>query len=272
MKVAFFTICVNSEPLIEAWIKHYQAVLDQLIIVEGATDSFAKALNWRSPRSTDNTIEIIKKYPNVQLIQLPFNYKDKNEMCNEAMRIINKDIDYVWYADSDEFYKHDDIYFIKQLLGKNEYSYVEFKMHHFWKHFDVIGVGGNKWAYDTSIPRIWKYHNGASFINHRPPTILNGQNIDLKNIKPLFAENNPVKCLHYSYIFEQQVREKMQYYSIVFERDYMGWFNNCWKAWSKLNRQYIESRYSIHPSNAGATTQDIQIEHPKAINEIIPKV
>jgi hypothetical protein len=267
----------NSEPFVEAWINHYSKIQNaQLIIVEGATESWMTDLNWTSPRSTDKTIEIIKKYPNVQLVQLDRPYKDKLEMCNEAMKVINTDTDYVWQVDSDEFYLYNDINFILNELQTKEYTFVEFNMYHFWKYFDVIGKGGNGWAYDTPAPRLWKYHNGASFREHRPPTILNEQGIDYKNINPLLAKDNPVICRHYSYMFEQQVREKMQYYAVVFSVychvngiNYMDWFRNCWLAWTKDNRKEIEAKYSIHPSNSGAYTVDINVEHPEVIQKLI---
>lgn len=268
MKIAAVLIVFNGEPFLDKWMKHYTDCpdIDYVCVAEGATQNMVDVLGLTSARSTDDTIEVLRKYmyhPKVKLISQIDPYTEKVDQQNAYIKLVPADTDYIWVADSDEFYHYEDIFYIKQQLTTNAYTYVEFFMYHFFKNCNTIGVGGDGWGYDMQIDRIFKYHPGAKFTNHRPITLLNEDGISVKEIKPLLADNNPVMCFHYSYVVQKNVYEKMKYYTKTFARDYMKyWYEPVWRAWSEETKEEIESKYSIHPTVKGAKTKEVKLVHP----------
>lgn len=272
IKVSFGIIVVNGEPWIEIVLKGLYKHAHSICIAEGATLNWQRGNNFKTPRSTDNTLSIIKDFPDpenkIRFVSSPEFYAEKLEQCNAWLDLVPKDTDYIWEVDTDEFYHDKDIELIKKMLKTNNYTYVEFLTLNFFKGTDYIAQGGIGWAYDTPFPRIFKYHNNCKWSNHRPPTILDENGRDLKTIKPLLAKDNPVKIYHYSYVTDKQVEEKMQYYTKAFGRDYINqWYIPFYKNWNNENRLELESRYSAHPSCKGATTKRFNGEHPKVIQQ-----
>lgn len=262
LRFVFCTIVCSNKELIGQWIKHYQQFGD-CYVVEGATSDWKKALGWSGHNSTDGTVEIIQSsgVPHT-IAKRP--WKDKTEQCNEFMRNIPADTDILWYCDSDEFYLPEDIEFVRGHLEQaiEPITFGSVIMHHWWKHPDYYCTGGDGWAYDTPIPRIWKHHPGAVFSSHRPPTIMQDGR-DLANVNPWLAKDNLIRCRHYSYCFRQQVIDKLKYYSAIFGRDYMKWFREVWEPWNPETRFSIEKQFSVHPSCKGATTLHFpSLRHP----------
>lgn len=267
MKVAAVLIVYNGQPYIGKWLDHYTSCpwIDYVCVAEGATVNMKLALNLKSTRSTDGTYEMVLHWSNHPKVLCTFSnrpYTEKNEQSNAAMSVVPDDTDYVWISDSDEFYHYQDILVMRGLLESGGYTFAEVFMYHFWKSGNTIGTGGHGYAYDQPIERIFKYHPGAMFTDHRPIRLNDIHGRSVKEISPLKAQKHPVRCYHYSYVNEKMVREKMQYYTITMGRDYMPWFENCWKAWTPETRVQIESQWSIHPSCPGATTKDVMIQHP----------
>lgn len=261
LKLFFGTIVANNAELVGKWISHYRQ-FGECYVVEGATEDWKSSLGWSGHNSTDGTVEIIRESGVPHTIATK-PWRDKNHQCNEFMRHVPPDADVVWYADSDEFYTSEDIEWMKLFLSTNpDTTFASFNMYHWWKHKEYRCVGGDGWAYETPIPRLWRWFPGARFETHRPPTILrNG--LDLSKAFPLDAKNNPVVARHYSYCFRQQVLDKLRYYSKVFGRDYMPWFRNVWETWTPENHIELENRLSVHPSCTGARTVHCpEIQHP----------
>lgn len=260
MKFAFCTIVCNNSELIAQWINHYSRFGD-CYVVEGATSDWKRALKWSGHNSTDGTVEIIQSsgVPHT-IAKRP--WKDKTEQCNEFMKHIAPDTDYLFYVDSDEFYLPSSIEAMRLTLKASlskPITFASVQMYHWWKHPEYYCTGGDGWAYDTPIPRIWKWHKGAIFSSHRPPTIYHGFN-DLSKVNPLGPDSpgyglvKDMRCRHYSYCFRQQVLDKLKYYSVVFNRDYMEWFHEVWETWTPKTRRKLESKLSVHPSCTSAST------------------
>lgn len=264
MKIAFCLITCNSDTFLLSWLNHYYKIADYILISEGATQSWMSALGYKSASSVDKTIEILKNFPDPdQKIRIHFAkrpYRDKCEQQNAYMALCPRDVDYVWIADTDEFYHYNDIEFMKDSLNIYEFDQVDVKMYHFFKNFNTIARGGDGWAYETKIPRIFKYFPYAMFKSHRPIKLIEN---------PVKVETNDVKCYHYSYISRKEVYEKMLYYTREFKRDYINnWFLPVWEKWTEQNAKEIESKYSVHPSCAGAYTEQFEGIHPIDINQI----
>lgn len=274
MKIAVTLIVFNGSPYLEKWVNHYLNCtdVDYVCIAEGATQNMVDVLGLETPNSTDNTIDVLNLHRNnpkliYKIATKP--YYEKVEQQNTYMELVPEDTDYIFVADSDEFYHYSDIHSIKNNLQTHGYTYVEFFMYHFWKNTHTIGIGGNGWGYNQPIDRIFKYHKGAKFTNHRPITLLNDKGISVKEINPLYAKFNPVYCFHYSYITLKNVYEKMLYYSKTFNRDYINnWYNPVWLAWDSETKYEIERKYSIHPTVPGATTKELLINHPIDVSEL----
>ncbi len=272
MKVSFGIIVVNGEPWIEPVLHNLYEHAHSICIAEGATKNWKDTNNFNTPRSTDNTLDIIKNFPDpdnkIRLATPDEFYEEKLEQCNAWIDLVPEDTDYVWQIDVDEFYHEDDIQKMVSLLSSENYSYVEFPVKNFFKGFDYIATGGQGWGYDTPFPRIFKYLPGCQWIDHRPPTILDRNGNDLRNIKPLMGKDNPIHMLHYSYVTDKQVEEKIKYYTKTFNRDYYNeWYLPFYKEWSPRNRKQLESKISAHPSCPGGSTKRFNDEHPKIIQK-----
>jgi hypothetical protein len=276
MKIAIVSLMCNSDFLLKEWLNHYRPLADYICVAEGATEKWVKVLDFKTPRSTDNTNDILNiEYSNNEKFFLTRKlgyYNEKLEQINYAMSLVPEDTDYVWEIDDDEFYMAEDFLKIKELLEIENYTYVEFKQMSFFKGFEYVCRGGDGWAYETAIPRIFKYHPGAKFSDHRPPTVLNESGVDVKTINPLLASETSkmdIYFRHYSYVDRKRVFEKLKYYDAMFPKrngidNYYEkvWFENVWDRWTPENRVDIERVLSVHPSSQGAYTEKFNGIHP----------
>jgi glycosyltransferase involved in cell wall biosynthesis len=285
MKTALVCITVNGGFLLNEFIEHYYPICDSLIFVEGATQNWCKGLKLKSCNSTDNTLDIIRKaikkdkQNKIFLHTQNTPYLEKLEQINYGMGLVPDNTDFVIQVDDDEYIMYEDFEKIKQLVTERNATYVEYKMINFFKSFFVVGRGGTSWAYEFPIPRWFKYHKGCKFTSHRPPTILNEQQINVKDIRPILAdelEKLGIFCRHYSYIEEKRVFEKLKYYDITFPNAhniknyyYNVWFKKFWQKWTPENRIELEKIHSAHPTGLGAYTEPFKLKHPKVIEQFI---
>jgi hypothetical protein len=275
MKIAVCLIVFNGKPYIDYWLKHYTECedVDYVVVAEGATANMKDVLKLKHASSTDGTVDVIRGYfqhPKVKFVCSENTYVEKVDQQNAYVDLVPDDTDYIWVADCDEFYHWQDIKLMKQLLYYNCYTFVEFKMWHFWKGTNYVGTGGSGWGYDKEIDRIFAYYPGAKFLNHRPITMTDRNGRSVKEINPLLAVNNPVTTFHYSYVTQRNVYEKMLYYTKTFNRDYINnWYKPVWLAWTHENREEIEAKYSIHPSQPGGKTKKVELNHPIDVSFIL---
>ena len=267
------TVC-NGEYFLRECLECVYPYAHKIIIAEGATAKWGNTHRWKTPRSQDNTINIIKQFPDpnnkVVLIQNDSFYKNETQQSNLTLKAMPGDTDYIWVLDADELYTGAGIkHVIKRLRNKN-FTYVEFNMYNFFKNIHTIAYDSGKgWGYNTPIPRIFKYYKGSLFQSGRgekiPPTILDNKGRNVKKIRPLFAGDNKTFMYHYSYVLDKQVREKIYYYSKLFKRrDLLLWYKNVWKRWDD-NRKLVEVKHSVHPTVRGGKTKRFTGEHPGPI-------
>jgi hypothetical protein len=270
MKISFGIIVVNGMPWIRLVLESLYKHAHSICIAEGATVNWRDTNGFTTPRSTDGTLDAIRNFPDpehkIKISSPDRFYSEKLEQCNEWMKLVPEDTDYVWEVDVDEFYHDADINKMKLLLHEHNLTYVEFPVFNFFKGLDYYGTGGRGWGYGAPFPRIFKYYPGCMWSNHRPPTICDRDGTDFKNIRPLQAHNNPVRMFHYSYVTDKQVREKINYYSKTFGRDYYNqWYLPFYRQWTYDNRKELEVKYSAHPSCPGAVTKRYDGCHPDII-------
>lgn len=270
--VTFVMIVCNGDDFLKECLECVYPYAHSICIAEGATRKWMKALGWSNPRSQDNTLDIINKFPDskckIKLANSVSAYSDKDNQINRAMRLVPRDTDYIWELDADELYRDRDLKHMMGILAKKRVTYVEMNMYNFFKNIDTIAYGTKKgiWGYDTPVPRIFRYHPGAMFSKHRPPTLLNENGINVKKIKPMLSYNpNNIKAYHYSYVTNKQVESKIKYYERVFKKPYVDeWYKKVWLRWDD-NRDAVESRFSVHPSSLGYKTKSFHGRHPKPI-------
>lgn len=279
MKIAFGIIVCNGDDFLEQCIRQVYDFADQIVIAEGATESWRKAMGWGdNPKSQDKTIPIIEKLMNedhekkISLINgIP--WTNKIHQSNGYMQLVNPDTDYVWQLDSDEFYMKSDLYVVRKFLESNPgYTYLTVRQHHFWKNFKTVAVGQEAgWGWETPQPRIQKFYKGCKYVEHRPPIIidpLTGESND--KIRPTnLTDQTGVWCYHYNYVTDKQVHEKMAYYAAEFpQASRLGtWIKDVWEQWDH-DRLFVESRFGTHPSSwKGSYTQPFNGRHPEEIEK-----
>lgn len=156
--IDFFIIVFEGEKYLEACIRQIYPHAHKIIVAEGAIKLMANFKKYF--RSSDRTIDIIKKFDKIKLIQIPRHWENKTEMKNTVLNHIESEI--LWQIDYDEFYFHDDIEKIRKVFD-SKIDMVHFKAYHFWKDFTHYKTGG-KWDLDNL--RVYRNKRNLEFINH----------------------------------------------------------------------------------------------------------
>ena len=61
MRIAFGIIVCNGDDFLEECVHQVYDFADQIVIAEGATETWMRALQWDTPKSKDKTIEILER-------------------------------------------------------------------------------------------------------------------------------------------------------------------------------------------------------------------
>ena len=270
-KFSFVMIVLNGMPFIEASLKSIYDFAYEIVIIEGAVEKCAFAAN-PDGSSTDGTVEFIKAFPDpenkIKLIQ--GKWPEKCEMQNEGLNRVTGD--YLWLIDSDEVYKKEDITTIYETLKQDTtIKQVTIPPIHFWKGFNHI-------FYSKKIAerfwRIFQINRPCHFTTHRPPTLYwDGQkkltrDMNVWNI----SLDNKIRLYHYSYVFEEQVRQKMTLYTHYgwnkpWKLDLDDWYNNCFLKWTPETKDAVEVNYGVWTGDKKSKAVPFIGEHPEAIKE-----
>lgn len=272
MKLSFGMIVLNGEPFIKYNLDNIYQHAHEILIVEGAVSKFKHA-STPDGHSTDNTINIIKEYPDpdnkIKLIQYDGFWPEKDEMSNAYMERCTGD--YIWQLDVDEFYKPEAIEKVRAYLSDNpETTRVEVQTVNFWHGFKSIMRGASYCFGADKFRRIFKFEPGYRFKTHRPPTIIDTDGKECCGKHVLSADELlqrlNVFMFHYSYVFEGGVQAKADYYSR------MGWGGGCedgsiWatKEWKRLSNPLRIHLVDFPPS----WIEPFNGEHPMVIKQMI---
>lgn len=277
MKFSFIMIVLNGMPFIEVALKSIYNKAYEIIIVEGAVEKCMFAAN-PDGSSKDGTVEFIKAFPDpenkIKLIQGA--WPEKCEMQNRALEGATGD--YIWLIDSDEVYKEEDIDTVNKLLEDDPtITQINFFVIHFWRGFDYI-ISSEILKRDAyGFPRLFKLERPCRYTTHRPPTLfLNGRGKHtngLNLIKSSILKEIGVYLYHYSYVLEEQVRQKITLYKHYgwgksWGLDLDEWLTNCFLAWTPENRDAIERKYPIWTGDKDSVTERFLGSHPKVITEM----
>jgi hypothetical protein len=228
LKISFGIIVLNGEPFTKYCLRSIYPYAHEIIIVEGATVN-AKLISTPEGHSIDNTLRSIKEFisnedieKKVKLVIHNDFWKEKNEMSEAYASIATGD--YLWQIDIDEFYLKEDMDKIASVLKKDpSITAVSFKMKSFWGGVDYTEEG----PIFGDINRLFKFEPGYKYVNHRPPTVINGNGVNLRKINwldgTIMASRYGIYMYHYSLVFPSQVSTKTKYYVNTFKRDFQKW-------------------------------------------------
>ena len=191
------------------------------------------------------------------------------------MEFLDDETDYIWNLDCDEVFKPEDIEKVINLLETEKYTSVGFKSVTFYGGFDKCLGGFEEGA---EFMRIRKVYPGSYWQTHRPPTIAH----KIDNPWPekhlnfdFLAQKHGVRMYHYSYVFPDQVFNKLKYYKEYLSKDNCidDYFNKVYLPWvtgGPDTKIEIEDRYrGVHefkPSYRGVCrTKKFEGEHPEII-------
>lgn len=275
MKIAFGMIVLNGNYVLKEALESIYPYANQILISEGPVEW------WQSQgvtTSTDGTNEIIDNFPDPgnKITIVHSTYKEKDEQCQAYMQHLNDDNDYIWNLDSDEIFKPEDIEKIIELLEIKKYTTVSFKSLSFYGGFDDVISG-----FEENVPfiRIRKIYPGSYWKTHRPPTIAHKLGTKLLPEKVLdfntLANTYGIRMYHYSYVFPNQVSQKIMYYKKAISKDDAidNYFNEVYLPWVSSNSEYrkkIEQKYQgVHefkPHKRTPTfTRKFEGNHPNII-------
>jgi hypothetical protein len=213
LNIAFGMIVFEGDYVLKECLESVYPYAKQILIAEGPVKY------WQDrgrTTSTDNTNKILDSFPDpenkIKIVHGQF--AEKDDQCKAYLKFIDDDIDYIWNLDSDEVYKPSDIEKIIKILEEEKYTSVGVKSCSFYGGFDRF-IGGFEEKTDNFL-RIFKFYKGATWLTHRPPTILPSvETVELpkKHLdSDTLYEKYGIQMYHYSYVFPSQVYNKIQYY------------------------------------------------------------
>jgi len=275
MKIAFGIIVLNGNYVLKQVLDSIYPYANQILIAEGAV-SYWQEQGIKT--SSDGTNELIDNYPDpdnkIKIVH--GQYKEKDEQCQAYMQYLTPDNDYIWNIDSDEVFKPEDIERIIELLEKENYTSVGFKSYSFYGGFDRIISGFEE---KHEFKRIHRIYPGSYWKTHRPPTIAHQPNVKALPKKHLghdkLAYKYGIRMYHYSYVFPDQVKQKIDYYKAAVSKDNCidNYFKKIYFPWvmgDEMTRFYIEKTYEgVHEFKVSyrkeARTRSFDEEHPQVI-------
>lgn len=277
-KIGFGMIIFNGNYVVKEAIESIYPFATQILIAEGPVKY------WQDQgytKSTDGTIEALReikandKENKINIVHSQFSEKD--DQCNAYMIHRRDDLDYIWNLDSDEVFFSEDVEALLRIMTDYRVTSVGFRSLSFYGGFNRI-IGG--FEEDNEFIRIRKVYPGSYWQTHRPPTMTHVE----QNIWPhshidgnrLYGETG-IGMYHYSYVFPDQVYNKVKYYKAAvskdncidnyFDRVYLPWVNGGLKQ-----KMEIEDRFDgVHEwkpeCRSSARTKEFNGMHPPLISK-----
>ena len=220
-RISFGIIVLNGEPFTKYCLRNLYPFAHEIIVVEGGSKNAVEFAP--EGHSTDGTRESLFEFKEkedpenkVKIITKEGFWEEKNEQSQAYARIATGD--YLWQVDVDEFYKHEDVEkIIEMLRGNPDITQVSFKAIAFWGGFDYIY---DSWKMRSrglieEIPRLFKWGVGYQYVTHRPTTIRNSKGKNLRDLYYINGRTLAGKGIfqhHYSTLFPRIVLERCQYH------------------------------------------------------------
>ncbi len=287
-KITFGIIVLNGEPFTRYCLRSLYPFAHEIIVVEGACEG-AKNIATKEGHSRDGTLEILQIFKEkedtenkIKIITAEneghkngFWPGEKNEMSQAYAKRATGN--YLWQVDIDEFYKEKDMKkIIEILINKPNITAFSFKQISFWGGIEYFTDGflfrskKNKyWA--ERVPRLFKWGENYKYVTHRPATIHNEKNEDVKKLnweKGNLTIKNKIFMYHYSLLFPKQVIEKCDYYQLA------NWNqNNKIIEWAQNSYIKLNKPFKVHNVNEYQSwLERFKGEHPKQIVKMMEDI
>ena len=268
-------IVFEGDYVLQECLEQIYPYAHQIVIAEGPVRFWQEK---GRTTSTDRTNEILDSFPDPEnkIFITHGQFPEKDEQSNAYMSLIKEDTDYLWMVDSDEVYKSADIEKTIEFLKLEAPTSVGVHSCSFFGGFDHYLTGFEE-NVDNFI-RIFKYEHGCDWLTHRPPTIKYSSKVIRKHINSSeFLKTTGVMMYHYSYVFENQVKNKVEYYKAKVSRfkcidNYYEEVFEPWKNGNQIQRIMIENKYDgVHewkPEYRGpCRTRKFIGVHPRSIKD-----
>jgi glycosyltransferase involved in cell wall biosynthesis len=213
LRFSFGMIVFNGETFLREVLESIYDFAYEIIVVEGP-DKNGLALAGPDGGSKDRTMEILGQFPDPanKMKVIRGVWKDKDQQSNRYIKEATGD--YVWHIDDDEVYKPEDLHKVERfLMGDQEITAVSFHWQNFFKSFDRVMIAEPEYE----VWRLFRLRPGYVFKTHRPPTVIDpGTGVAMNDVQPLRGHQLAaagIYIYHYSYIFDQQVKEKIEYHA-----------------------------------------------------------
>jgi len=241
-RVCFHVIAFNSDEFLEPALEAV-APFGPIVACEGPVR------HWQErgyTRSTDRTIAILQRHcAAVSVGQWP----EKDAMQAEVGKLTPPDTTHVWVVDADEVWP--DRVLREVIAELDQWDSMEFRFNSFWCGFDNI-IGGFEEQYP--VTRVQRWHPGASWATHRPPTVLAPDGQPYRALRHAGIDHTGMRfwrCNHYSYCLPLQTSRKADYYWARCPSMNIGdWFERVYLRWAtgdEATRQAIEAdNYGVH--------------------------
>ena len=275
-RLSFGIIVLNGEPFTKYCLRAIYPFAREIIVVEGACEA-ARQIATSNGHSTDATMQSLNEFKReedpankLRIITRDGFWPEKDDQSRAYAEAATGD--YLWQVDIDEFYKkHDMEYVIRMLKNDPSITAVSFKQIQFWGGFSYYADGWYLRRGVENFHRVFKWSKNYSYVTHRPPTVLNDQMTDTRNIKWVNARETASKGIylyHYSLVFPKQVREKCEYYS---KAEWAG--RSEANDWADRVFMRLEKPYRVHNVyNHPGWLERFNGDHPERINEMIADI
>jgi len=258
-KITFGIIVLNGEPFTRYCLRSLYPFAHEIIVVEGASEK-AAAIATPDGHSIDGTLDILH------------NFKAKEDPANKLTVVTAEDHghpngfwpgekdeqsrayaeratgDYFWQVDIDEFYRSEDIHAVLTMLANDScISGISFYWKNFWGGFKYLVNGvflEQHYMALGGVARLFKWGPGYRYITHRPPTVEDANGVDARDKNWIRGDDlvrRGVYCYHYSTVFPDSVRRKMQYYS---QQNWKKHDRLC--EWYRCNFERIHHPFRVH--------------------------
>jgi len=226
-RVTFGVIVLNGEPFTRYCLRALYPFAQQIIVVEGAAPG-AATVAGPDGHSSDGTLDTLQAFkesedPDHKLLVVTaedeghhngFWPGEKHEQSRAYARRATGD--YLWQVDVDEFYRPNDMRSVLEMLGRDpQITAMSFKQITFWGGFDYLADGWYLRRGSEIFHRLFRWGPGYRYVTHRPPTVHDVAERDLRSLKWIHGDvlaRRGVHLYHYSLVFPKQVREKCAYY------------------------------------------------------------
>lgn len=220
-RITFGIIVLNGEPFIRYTLNALYPIAHEIIVVEGAAPG-AKNIATADGHSLDGTLESLRRFKATEdpddkltIVTRDGFWSEKDEMS--AAYAERATGDYLWQVDVDEFYQPADMRAVCEMLqAQPSITAISFNTITFW---GAPGYRVDAWHHRRGAAeyhRLFKWGEGYRYVTHRPPTVVDAQGRDLRELHWITGDEmqaRGINLYHYSLLLPKQVREKCEYYS-----------------------------------------------------------